>query len=248
MGSPLHQFVAVAQGHRKSAESLRTKIYQTLQKSDLYAGFERLYRPDVDESQNPEKLPPESKRVQHRVLEDLAEFVNASIEAARTIATVDVGNTVAKADISVGTKTLAAGVPVSHLLWLEKQFCDLRTVIEKLPVLDAAKSWQKDGNTGLYKTPEETTIRTRKTKRAFEASPATEKHPAQVVVYDEDIPVGKWNRTDYSGALQETERQALLKRVNEVIDATVQARERANQQVVDSVNFAKPIYDYILSG
>lgn len=243
MSSPLHQFVSVSQGHRKASDGVRTRIYQALQKEDFYRGHERTYRPYNDEG---EAQPPEVKRVQKKVLEDLAEFIKSSVETARTVGTVDAGNCIAKADVIVDGKTIAAGVPVSHLLWLEKQFVDLKTVVEKLPTLDPAKKWSLDPNTGLYKTDEEWTVRTQKQKKTHVAVPATDKHPAQVMVYDEDTPVGKWQRVDYSGAIQETRRQELVKRILAIIDGVVQARERANSTPVESVNVAKGLYDYVL--
>jgi hypothetical protein len=47
---------------------------------------------------------------------------------------------VAKADIKVGDAVIARDVPVTYLIWLEKQLVEMATVVGKLPVLDNA-SW-----------------------------------------------------------------------------------------------------------
>src|SRR5262249_36542841 len=129
-------------------------------------------------------------------------------------ATKDWANCVARADIVVDSRTIAAGVPVAHLLFLEKQLVDLHTFVKKLPVLDAAESWVRDDSTDSWRTEPVRTIRTKKVPRNHVKAEATDKHPAQVEVYYEDVPVGYWTTVKFSGALP-------AKRVNEILDRVV---------------------------
>ena len=83
--------------------------------------------------------------------------------------------------------TLLRDVPVSYLLFLEKQLVDLHTFVKKLPVLDAAESWTIDPSADCWRTEAVRTMRTKKVPRNHVKAEATEKHPAQVEVYYEDV-------------------------------------------------------------
>lgn len=81
-----------------------------------------------------------------------------------------------------------AQVRVPYLPFLEKQLTDLHTFVRKLPVLDAAESWNLDPSTDCWKTDPVRTIRTKKVPCNHVKAEAAEKHPAQVEVYFEDNP------------------------------------------------------------
>ena len=51
------------------------------------------------------------------------------------------------------------------------------------------------------------TLRTKKVPRNHVKAEATEKHPAQVEVYYEDVAVGYWTTVKFSGALPAQPRQ-----------------------------------------
>ena len=61
------------------------------------------------------------------------------------VLTQDMGNTHAKADIKVNGQTILPNVPVTYLLFLEKQVVDLETFVTKLPSLDPSEVWEADG-------------------------------------------------------------------------------------------------------
>jgi hypothetical protein len=77
-------------------------------------------------------------------------------------ATTDWTTCVARADVVVEGRTIATEVPLSYLLFLEKQLVDLHTFVKKLPVLDAAESWLRDDSTDSWRTEPVRTIRTKK--------------------------------------------------------------------------------------
>jgi hypothetical protein len=62
--------------------------------------------------------------------------------------TQDTGNQSARADIVVDGKVVLANVPVTSLLFLDKQVNDLETFVSKLPTPDPAEEWTHDPNTG----------------------------------------------------------------------------------------------------
>jgi len=85
---------------------------------------------------------------------------------------------VARADVVIDGQTIATDVPVTYLLFLEKQLVDLHTFVKKLPVLDAAESWVRDDSTDSWRTEAVRTIRTKKVPRNHVKAEATDKHPA----------------------------------------------------------------------
>ena len=102
---------------------------------------------------------------------------------------------------------------IETLLFLEKQLVDMHTFIKKLPVLDPSETWISDAAQDCYATEAVETIRTKKVPRNHVKAEATEKHPAQVEVYYEDLTVGFWRTVKYSGALPARRVAALLERV-----------------------------------
>lgn len=160
-------------------------------------------------------------------------------------ATKDWTNCVAHADIVVDGQTVASEVPVTYLLFLEKQLVDLHTFVKKLPVLDAAESWVRDESTDSWRTESVRTIRTKKVPRNHVKAEATDKHPAQVEVYYEDVAVGYWTTVKFSGALP-------AKRVNEILDRVVKlqtavkfAREEANNTDAVDRRIGAAVFGYL---
>src|SRR4029453_1812160 len=92
-----------------------------------------------------------------------------------------------------------------------KKLGDLQnSLLRSLPVLDPADDGNLDENQGVSKSEPVPTGRTKKVPRAFEKAKATDKHPAQVEVFTEDIPVGTWTTTKLPGAFPESRKADLL--------------------------------------
>ena len=114
------------------------------------------------------------------------------------------------------------------MLFLEKQLTDLRTFVKKLPTLDAAASWSPDPSTDRWRTDPVRTIHTKRVPRNHVEAEATDKRPAQVDVYDEDVPIGYWTTAKFSGALPARRVNELLERVEKLQHAVEFAGEEAN--------------------
>src|SRR5262249_16350255 len=113
----------------------------------------------------------------------------------------------------VGGQTLLEKVPVAYLLFLEKQLVELHTFVKKLPVLDASETWHHDQSADCWATDAVQTIRTKKVPRNHVKAEATDKHPAQVEVYHEDVPVGTWRTVKFSGSLPAQTVHEMLEKV-----------------------------------
>ncbi len=151
----------------------------------------------------------------------------------------------ARADVVVDGETLINDAPVTYLLFLEKMLINIETFVRKLPVLDPAEQWEFDSATDTFRTPVTSTARSKKVKRNHVKAPATDKHPAQVEVYDEDQIVGYWDTTKFSGALPAGKVNELLARVILLAEAVKQAREQANMTEVIDPKPGNTVFGYL---
>lgn len=238
----LNQIIAVEKGVKSKAFQDITAAHHRLQKPAQLVGISRTYQPKDEEG---EQLPPESTRVQVQAEDLLREMAATLTRLFDVTATKDWANCSARADVTVDGRVLVGDVPVTYLLFLEKQLVDLHTFVKKLPVLDAAESWTLDPSTDWWKTDSVRTIRTKKVPRNHVKAEATEKHPAQVEVYYEDVPVGYWTTVKFSGALPARRVNELLERVEKLQQAVKFAREEANGVDVTDQRVGDAVFGYL---
>lgn len=238
----LNQIIAIEKGVKSRALQELTELHQQLLKPALLAGITRTYRPKDEEG---EPLPPESTKVQMRAEEAARKATEVLVELFDVTATREWANTAAKADIVVDGNKLLEQVPVTYLLFLEKQLVDLHTFIKKLPTLDSADTWQFDAGADCWATEPVQTVRTKKIPRNHVKAEATEKHPAQVEVYHEDVVVGHWKTVKFSGALPAKRANELLERVEKLQRAVKFAREEANGTKVDEQKLGRKVLAYL---
>lgn len=240
----LNQIIAVVQGKKTEAQKACTNVYRKCGTSELFNGLSRVYTPKND---GDEGLPPEGKKVQYTTKEAIKEFREASGPLLDAIATQEYGNTQATADIVVGDEVLLPGVPVTYLLFIEKQLNDVHTFVSSLPVLDISESWSYDSNKDLHVSEVSKTNRTQKVLNHKILVPATAEHPAQVEKWMEDVSVGTWSSTKFSGAIPSREKKEILERVKALQDAVKFAREQANSIDVKQQQVADKLLDFVFT-
>lgn len=240
----LNQIVAVEKGIKTRSFQELTDAHHALQKSTLLSGISRTYRPKDEEG---EQLPPESTKVQVKAEETIRATAEILTRLFDVTATKDWANCTANADVRVDGETLLAAVPVSYLLFLEKQLVDLLTFIRKLPVLDAAESWEYDASADCWATEPVQTVRTKKIPRNHVKAEATEKHPAQVEVYYEDVTVGYWKTVKFSGAMPAKRINELVERVEKLQQAVKFAREEANNTEITQQKAGAKVFGYLFA-
>jgi hypothetical protein len=238
----LNQIIAIQNGKKSQAKETLTQAYHQLQKPDLLAGISRTYKPKEETG---EPQPPESKLVQVKVRELVNKVTQDLIEMFDVVATQDWANCQAKADVKVDGQVLLSGVPVTHLLFLEKQLVDLQTFIEKLAVLDPGERWEFNSAQDCFASEPFQTTRTKKVPKSHVKYEATKEHPAQVEMYFEDVTAGTWTTVKYSGAIPATERNQMLDRVRKLSDAVKQAREEANSQEVEKKKVGEAVLNFV---
>ena len=238
----LNQIIAVEKGVKSKSFAELTDAHHQLLKPALLSGIARTYQPKDDEG---EQLPPESTKVQVKAEEVLQRTAASLTRLFDVTATKDWANCSATADVSVDGSVLLRDVPVTYLLFLEKQLTDLHTFVKKLPVLDAAESWILDASSDSWRTEPVQTYRTKRVPRNHVKAEATEKHPAQVEVYYEDVTIGYWTTVKFSGALPAKRVNELLERVERLQQAVKFAREEANSAETVDQRVGESVFGYL---
>lgn len=238
----LNQVLAIEKGVKSASYNTLTALDKKAQKSALYDGRARTYAPIDDEG---EVFPPESQRVQLRSQEVLRQIQDTLTEYFDIVFTKDSSNLEAVADVRVDGKVILERVPVTYLLFLEKQLTDLRTMVGRMPVLDPAETWVWDDGQSAFRTEPVKSAKTKKLPRNHVKAEATEHHPAQVEVYHEDVVVGYWTNIKYSGALSQVRKDQLLDRVEKLLKAVKMAREHANSIEVDRQKVADFVFGFV---
>lgn len=228
----LNQVIAVEKRVKANAVGAMTEAYKRAQKPTLFEGITREYTPRDDDG---ERFPAERQRVQFSAQGMLRDISQELSFLFQTTAKKDWTNCQAFADITVDGQVLLTEVPITYLLFLEKQLTDLRTFVHSLPVLDDTQDWTYDSSIELHKSAPIETYRTQKLQRPIVMYDATEHHPAQTQLITEDRIVGHWKATKFSGALRPGDREKYLGRIEALLLAVKMAREQANMTEVAPV-------------
>lgn len=240
----LNQVIAIVKGAKQNTSKEKTEVYQVVQKTALFQGLNRTYQPRDEEGF---VYPAETQKVTMKADDLIQRFSEACTELFDIAATQDWANTEAKADIKVDEKVILKDVPVTYLMFLEKQLIDIRTFVKSLPALAIDKDWEYDSNRAYYVTEPKETTKTKKITDFVVAYEATENHPAQIKEVSKDIVEGTWVLVELSGALPQDRINELVKRVDKLIKAIIAAREEANDMEVDRQKVSEAIFNYLFS-
>lgn len=242
----LNQIIAVRRGIKGDAEKKLTEYHRLLGRNELLSGMTRTYTPRDSEGF---VYPSEAQQVQVKAEVVLKEVAANLTKLFDVTAAMDWTNQQARADVvllgSDEVVTLLKDVPVAYLMFLEKQLVNLETLIRKLPLLPATENWTLDPATDVYKTEPVTTVKTKKVRRNHVLAAATDRHPAQVESYAEDVPEGTWSLVKFSGGLPMRRVTKMLNRVTTLMEAVKFAREQANLTEVVHPNPGRKVFEYL---
>lgn len=238
----LNQIIAIEKTTKAKAQHDVDEIYKAAQKPSNFDGFTKTYRRKNDED---DEVPPQRQNVQLVAEQALNEIADRWTLLFNVTADKDVANRFATAEVALDGLSLEA-LPVTYLLFLEKQLTDLHTIVSKFPTLDPAHRWKKDANSDEYVTEPELTTRTKKTQRALVLHPPTIEHPAQTQLITEDVAAGTWEHVRRSGALPAPRKRQILDRIEALQRAVKIAREEANEQSVDQHEIGAKLFSWIL--
>ena len=212
--------------------------------SAIQHGHIRVY---TKRDENGEDLPSETQQVQLRGTDVVTDNTAHLARMFDVVATKDYSNCNARANIIVDGVDLVADIPVTTLLWLEKQLVDLHSFVAKFPTLDPSKEWNFDDSTNQYRSQPVGSTKSKKVLRNHVKAEATPQHPAQVDTYTEDEIIGDWKTTYFSGAFTQKDKDDMLARVDRLSEAVKIAREEANSIEVQNKRIGRELLDYIFS-
>lgn len=244
--SRLHQVLAVLPDVKNRAKAATEGVYHQFQRNvGPLSGLSRTYRPkDVEGDQ----LPPEQTLVQLRVPEMMLTIESAISDLLNLEFTAEEANTRAKGTVKIDDQVILEDVPVTYLIFVEKQLTDLSAIVKKIPTLDPAEVWHWDDNSLVYATDPTESTRTSKNIKVLTKAPATDKHPAQTETYYEDEVVGYWTKIQFSGALPGSIKVDIVRRIETLKQAVKAARAEGNGAAVQQERaIGKKVFDYILA-
>lgn len=241
----LNQLLPVEKAIKSETYKALTDLHKASQKTELYDGHSRTYQPMDEEG---ERFPDDTKLASLKSGEVLDELRKLRTEYFDIVLRKDLSNLDARADVVVDGELLVEQVPVTYLLFMEKELKDLETFLAKMPTLDPSEEWGFDETQDAYRSKSKETAKTKKVPKAHVVYEATEHHPAQVQTYTEDVVVGYWTVVKYSTALPAAKKREMLKKLRSLQHAVKVAREEANSIVAaEKVEVGKKVFDFLLS-
>lgn len=244
----LHQVLAVSDDISQKSNSISAEAKKTFgSKGEHFEGLTKVY---VPYEEGGTKLAPEYKELVTTVRDKLdftLQSIIDSIDVRATISETNASGT-ACAELKIGTKTFGT-FAATTLLELEKALVNIRQLYGEIPTLDPAKKWSKnDKVANTYVTDKQVTYRSEKIKKALTLAPATDKHPAQVQVFEDDKQVGQYETVWTSGKITPQQKSDLLARIDGLILAVKDARSQANNVDAKNVKLASSLFSYINEG
>jgi hypothetical protein len=238
----LNQILAIEKGVKNRVKSNMTKLYHASQKPALFDGLDKKYQPKDEDG---ETYPPEHKEIQFRAHQVIKQTRQNLTELFNTTATKDWANCEARADIEIDGQTILNNVPVTYLLFLEKQVEDLITSMTAMPTLDSSMRWSKDEAAGTHYSDEIVTHKGKKVEEPITVIEPTEHQPGQFTILTKDVIVGHWTTVHQSGRMRAAEKEEIQDRLVKLQKAIKQAREAANSIEASHQQVAEPVLDYI---
>lgn len=244
MANKLHELLAVEQDRKHQASKTIGETRKLFTNKAPY--FDGTIKRYVALEENAEQIPDERKEIVTTVTQtlrkaqqDIVIALDATLSKEETNCS---GNT--KAELTVDGVSFGT-FSATSLLALESQLNRLRELYNDLPTLDPAKKWYFDEQEGIYKTEAEIKFRSVKRPKVIVKYEATEKHPAQTELMHLDFQVGKYETVNSSGRLPMAEKQGILNRITNLIEAVKIARSKANSVEVNNTKVGDQLFDFI---
>jgi len=245
----LHEVLAVEASKEKVASKLVQESVRTLGKENLFSGqVRRLVMLDTaEEYLNGEERVALTSTVDENLeylVKPLADYWDVTLQK-------DSANQKAMADIMLDGKCLAQNLPATFLLGMETKLNNLRKLYEAIPTLAPGITWDVDEQerTGTFKARnDQVSFKTEKDMEFKEASPATKEHPAQIAKMERTRNTGKYTLTKWSGMLTPLDKAERLNRLDQLLNAVKQARQRANSVEVKNASVGADLINFINNG
>lgn len=243
----LHELLAVEGDLSNTAKTVLDEAMVTFEKKpDHFRGFVKSMK-YFDEARQQENAR-EEKGMVTTVEDKLTYALGASQKLFDALLQKEEANQRAKADLEVDGQVIASGLPATFLLGMETRLKAVRDMILRVPTLDPALIWSEDAGAGagVFRSNAQLSNRTEKQVRFKVLYDATDKHPAQIEKWNEDVPVARIETTHTSGMWTPKRKSDVLGRLDKLIRAVKKARQRANTVEVADLHIANAMTKYIL--
>lgn len=242
----LHEILAVDADTQKAAVAMQEEAAVSFQKKPhLYSGHIRKIN-YIDENRSAENLTDEDELGD--TVQGKLDYVSKLVAKHYDILlTKEQTNTKAFSDLVLDGQVIASNLPATFLLGMESRLKGLRHMYLTLPTLDPSVKWTLDPSQGegVYRGDMTPTHKTEKTIAYKVLVEATDKHPAQIEKWNEDRVVAVINTTRFSGMISPARKAEMITRIDKLISAVKQARQRANMAEVTQSKIGETIFDYI---
>lgn len=230
----LHELLAVEGNLKEQANTARKDLLNTFEKKrHLFKETRKVFHSTEENGPKEDEITEalDLNTTVPREIEWIRPMLQKAMDASYQVCE---GNMGARGAITLEDGTvIAANVPATALMELGHRLKDLQTFVAGIPTLDPAKGFKLDparsSDGDVFQAREERKPKTRKNKRGLLLSPPTDKHPAQVTLIEEDIPIGYYLEQEWSGLVTPARKADLLGRVEDLVRATKQALSRANE-------------------
>jgi hypothetical protein len=248
--SKLHEVLAVESSLSAVSIKLVKESIKSLNKDNLFTGEVKSHSIFSETEQHLVQAP-QVRSVTTTVEENLRYVFEEGLTPYwDSVYQKDEANQRAVADIIIGDYgVLAENVPGTTLLGMESKLGGLLEMLTAVPTLPPGVSWEQDPAQakGIYRNPvAEERMQSVKIPDHKVLYEATDKHPAQIEKFETIQHVGKFTVKSFSGMISPNEKAELIKRLQVLISAVKQARQRANCVEVKDVHIGKLLTDYLL--
>ena len=245
----LHEVLAVEGDREGIAKRIINETSGVFRgKHNLFLGGTKTLKMDQAGHESAEAAAMEVQEVVTTVGERLKYTQDAVTQWFDVVLTKEATNQSAKADLVVDGITIVSDAPATFLLGLENKLKAFRAVYDDIPTLAPGVVWEEDtvAGRGIYRSStSDVRAKTAKVPQFKVLYEATKEHPAQIERWNEEVVVGKFVQTVQSAMMPASRKSEILGRLDKLIQATKQARMRANSvEIVDS-KVGNDIFNYI---
>jgi hypothetical protein len=244
----MHELLAVEGDLQGTVKKLSAETMRTFSKSEGFLGQHRTLQM-FDASQQEKVVADEYREMTTTVPAKLDYLSKAIVKYFDAVLQKEATNQVAVADLVVDGTIMATGVPATFLLGMESRLKEFRNVLEVIPTLAPGIAWVKDetAGKGVYRIQNaDEKLKTAKTFMHKVLYEATDRHPAQIEKWEEQVAVGKYVTTVQSGMCSPAEKSELLGRTDILIQAVKKARMKANMTEVVERKVGDKMFNFIL--
>jgi hypothetical protein len=244
----LSQGVALLKGAKSRGHQATTDLYHRFQNEGYWKGLYRQYQANATEvDPSPALKVVDDTPAQLNVPEELNSLRVSWERMVDMVLTVDAGNAKATANVTLrGSATpILNEIPITTLIFLEKELVNLRSMVSAMPVLSPTEKWDNDDDPRFHRTALRSSDRTSKQPINHVLAPATDHHPAQVQVLQSDVVIGTYATQHISGAVTIAQRRACLARIESLLEAVKIAREEGNTKEIADQHQAAAIFNHV---